>query len=720
MIDLRSIRILGLIVCFACTIHTDAWAAPNTNHKCQFPPPETWNTHEQWAWDEHLCLGTSEVDFSEHDELNCNVPIYFRHPQRAKRASISSEFIKYLLTHHQAKEILTENSTTRIELRCGVLDRELDLRNIRTDKELRFDEFHFNHGFSIDENNRLGGLVITNSTIRGDLSATGVSFNDDIWLEDSEIHSKLVLSRAEVGGNIIINRTEISGGLYLDYSTIKGFVSIVGPGPSSGSRTKCSLGESKPTDNESDGTEPVGLELSEARLEQHIQIGYCTIHGNISTIGGPVHVKGSKFEVLSTNVYGDMNLSHANIDGRLVVAAQEIGAVKLAYANVGKGLYIGVFPIEELNLSDSKVFGELRIAKCRPGGPKPKLDLRNAYLGALKLEPEAESKCKRENVILDVVGLTYDMRMVQEIMNDRNKEERETALCRYKKWLLPDEETHPSPQPYTQMADALAELGYIEKAKEIRIEERKENLQHLAGWDLAWQWIIGRTTHFGYEPQQALKWLVGLILAGTMLLICASVLPEVIVTRAILWVIPSRWRGWRCVAAQYTSRYIWILPVIVIGGIAIGWVAFANKRAEDISGLGFDVLHSCMFDTKDAFSVGDTVAVLSIGALLLIVVPLLLIGRGVDFKNAATNSAVAEMQPSFDWKEAGKLCFSAFLYSIDRAVPFLSFDSEHVKWFKEGHHLNDRGLLCLYFYAHAVVGFTLISLFLAGLTGILR
>ena len=62
----------------------------------------------------------------------------------------------------------------------------------------------------------------------------------------------------------------------------------------------------------------------------------------------------------------------------------------------------------------------------------------------------------------------------------------------------------------------------------------------------------------------------------------------------------------------------------------------------------------------------------------------------------------------------------AFLYSMDRAVPFLGFDGEHIRWFEETQRLNDMPLVCIYFYLHSILGLALISLFAAGLTGVLR
>ena len=298
-------------------------------------------------------------------------------------------------------------------------------------------------------------------------------------------------------------------------------------------------------------------------------------------------------------------------------------------------------------------------------------------------------------------------------MKDRDKDKRRNRLVYYKEWLFPDEETHHNPQPYTQMADLLADLGYTEEAEDIRIEERKENLQHLGGVEFAWQWIIGRTTGFGYQPQWALAWLVGLIFAGTISLICAAVETRLIKECASA-VMKPKWEIWRSRAAsfkllcfQFIRRHIRAVIIALVLVISLCYL---------------------MFDKEDPFSVGDIFAFVSIIAVLLLLWFLLLIGRGVDFKNAACD-AVSEMElpPNASErlggdcvKQARKLCSGALLYSIDRAVPFLSFDSEHVKWFKEGHHLNDRPLLCFYFYVHAVLGFALISLFLAGLTGILK
>ena len=62
---------------------------------------------------------------------------------------------------------------------------------------------------------------------------------------------------------------------------------------------------------------------------------------------------------------------------------------------------------------------------------------------------------------------------------------------------------------------------------------------------------------------------------------------------------------------------------------------------------------------------------------------------------------------------------SGMLYSMDRAVPLLGFDSEHIRWFEDECRLNDTPSVCVYFYLHSILGFALISLLIASLTGVL-
>ena len=202
-------------------------------------------------------------------------------------------------------------------------------------------------------------------------------------------------------------------------------------------------------------------------------------------------------------------------------------------------------------------------------------------------------------------------------------------------WLSSKEETPHTPQPYLYLADRLMELGMTEKANEIRITEREKNLDQLQGMDGIWQWIVGETTQFGYGPQRTLVWLLVLIGAGVVLIKLSDI------ERSAEWRRKKPRQFWNAAGAIIAlSMAIWVL-----WGVATEW-------------------------NWDAKGYGTILMIGVMSAILALAAPRMALRRSERGQT--------------DEGERTSLK-SAILYSIDRAVPFLGFDSEHVNWFQDKH-----------------------------------
>ena len=226
------------------------------------------------------------------------------------------------------------------------------------------------------------------------------------------------------------------------------------------------------------------------------------------------------------------------------------------------------------------------------------------------------------------------------------------------------------PQPYIQLANGLDRSGRSEIANEIRILERQNNLEYARGVEGAWQWIVGETTGFGYSPGKALSWLLSLVLMGTLIVRLADCKGGAEFRKKS----PCKYNG------------ILIFPILII--LILLCMYFVARESLTWNCLGYGGILSV------AFFFGW----LSLGA------------RELGLRNSNSGSQ----------EKKGRRTWGAILYSIDRAVPFLSFDSEHIAWFEQDRRLNDIPSLCVYFYIHSIMGFALTSLFIAGLTGVLK
>ena len=180
---------------------------PECRHRLE-DMPGTWTKHEISAWNERLCIGENEVDFADFPESTT-----------CEETVLSSAFIKRLLTYRPMRDVLDRYSTSSIELKCASLNEQLDLREVRSDKGIVFDDFLFREGIDV-ERSSLHHVLIINSEVHSDFSGAGVETDSDIILQNSVLHANLILPRAEISGAVIINDSRIYGRIDLNYSNV--------------------------------------------------------------------------------------------------------------------------------------------------------------------------------------------------------------------------------------------------------------------------------------------------------------------------------------------------------------------------------------------------------------------------------------------------------------------------------------------------------------------
>ena len=386
---------------------------------------------------------------------------------------------------------------------------------------------------------------------------------------------------------------------------------------------------------------------------------------------------------------------------------------------------------DDLDLSDTKwlnmylgeanINGILKLGECNNDGVFPEfLSLRGTYIGSI-----SDSKCNLSYIKKDLFGWRYDGIAMSEILA------REEEVKELLKWLSPNKEVKHYGEvalPKLYLADRLEELGMIEKANNVRIAERRDNLQQLIGIDGWWQWALGEITGFGYKPQTTIYWFVGLVVVGFFMLLAS-------------WSDRGRRMSEKYPRLFFMAGAPWIGFTVVLVAIVLEMYGGA------LTLLGWDLVGY---------------------GLIAVIVFTFLWGawgspkmnlRGERMGSAEQCGSSASSSHGLVWgrygwvkvkwgmvKEGYPDAKAAAVYSFDRAVPFLGFDNEHVHWFpdpttgrkengqseqEEGEKLKKKGagrkrwindipVLGIYFYVHSLAGFGLISLFVAGLTGVLK
>lgn len=499
------------------------------------------------------------------------------------------------------------------------------------------------------------------------------------------------MTRAHVADKVRILETEIHGNVNLSTSTI----SSIEIGPATTAKG-IHMGAVNAGDLLIYNSKTGNLRIYNSHIVGDMSIKSCVIRENV--------------EILRTQIGGDFDFTKSRIsgEGEFGDGGESLGATISAWGTKMEGDFVlsassgwdflsasgakvggnvklnGVSTWRVLNFDNANVGGTLDLSDSIGSTDGQFLNLRNAEVTAIELRDSKDRienkklKCGRENFAIDFFGWRYDARKMEYFL-------KQDAKC-LDKWIAeffssqtPDlealnEPRQHVPQPYLYMAERLEELGMTDKANKLRILEKERDLAERTRLDGGWQWLVGRTTGFGYSPGWALVWFFALIVVGTIFVFLAN------------W----DWASQRIKENRMRKGMYWavaLLLVFIYYFCFMKWVPWKDTW----NGVGFS----------------------AIGAAIWLFGALILYGSGVALKNA---NKAAKM----DWKWFRSTFRSGGLYSLDRALPFLGFDGEHVSWFEKESRLNENGTLCVYFYFHSVLGFALITLFIAGLTGVLK
>lgn len=340
---------------------------------------------------------------------------------------------------------------------------------------------HFGRGGKFSET-RLRGAQIGSNVNFNETSVTGPINADSLHVEGSLLMSHgsrftdIILNGAKVGRQIALGGSVVSGNIYAQALTVEETVLL------------------------NDGGEYKSIDLTTGRIGGNLEID-----GSVIT---------ERLDGSGLGVGGDLYLH----DG------SNLGYIKLFGANVaGDVLLSGSTFNHEVDLSGARIAGELHLSSGRfEGNPiwgeQAALVLRNAQANALQATKHSWNFLEQSHVLTtDLRGFTYNYLQGRDIrggksMNDESAE-----------WLIqwieaqPDHATKYIPQPYTELAKALAGAGETEKAKAIqyaRFEHEKERSDSRIRQ--AFLTITGIFAGHGVYPIRALWWFLGLVGLGAL------------------------------------------------------------------------------------------------------------------------------------------------------------------------------------------------------------
>ena len=600
-----------------------------------------------------------------------------------------------------------------VRLQRAKLTGDLHIRNSALSSLRIFDESVLQANIRFT-NSGVNEVELTDSDLGISTVISGSEIKKRLWLRDVVIDESIFIYNSTVRSVLELQDVEINSSLISSSSTL-GKLEIRG----------ASIGDTLGLlDTEVVEVDAEGKPTSEGVAHCYFHSVYFRdshIGGSISRIGGDVKVSNCEVKkdvyVSRSRVLGDLSFEGSHVGGMLDFSRSKIdGDLKLTnssewqHLDASRAVVEGDVSIEgvsswnELNFEDSEISGEIRTKALQSldnwSNASVSVNLRNADLTAFRLgsgasfEQEGQCVLKKwdadDGFKIDLFGSRYDGRQMKEFLGI-------DVSCLAQ--VVSSAGHEHSPQPYIYMAERLEEIGEVEAAESLRIEERERALAARTGIDGIWQWIIARTTGFGYSPELALVWFVILVCVGTLYVVLAG---SVGVDKPIRGSWTSRGVFW----FRWIGVFFVFCEVLAAIFLNTGIIEIIEDGAEDVL-------------TWDHWGFGSLALVVWIGMGLALEAP--------EFRLRTSDEQIENSSGNGNWRTAKHikwrgLARAGLLYSLDRAIPFLGFDGEHVRWFAvEGKKLNDMPLaLGMYFYVHSALGFALISLFIAGVTGVLK
>jgi hypothetical protein len=355
-------------------------------------------------------------------------------------------------------------------------------------------------------------INLTSARIDGELRMRGVWLNDQISLEDAVIGDDVWLTHSEV------YRVSTSA------ASVKGFVLLQG------------LRVARNAQFDSADLK------SSVVMDKDTRINDLRMPGAV--VKGGIYFNGA-------NIQGAVDLDSINVGRDLALGDGSVftGPIDLTFARIGGSLDLTGGRFNSVDLTGAAIAAELRLAAAGAVpyfDRKAELNLRNASTNSL--QDVAESwPC-----ILHLEGFTYSRQirsvskqraagaadpcaeesgatgdqqalaaatpsapLTEKEMADAAKAAQEDRAAELVNWLARQQPF--SPQPYVQLASVLRQSGDGETAKSVLFAGKEREWRGAGIWGtivLTLQWAL---TGFGLYPYVSMFWVIGFIVAGTVI-----------------------------------------------------------------------------------------------------------------------------------------------------------------------------------------------------------
>jgi hypothetical protein len=403
----------------------------------------------------------------------------------------------------------------------------------------------------------VGTVILDRVEVTGPINMSRLQVDGSLHMRNAEF-TKVELVNARVGGELDLNSSNVTGNLnmirlhaqslFMNSSNVAGKLDMNGlhVDQSLFMRGKANFAEVELVAAHVGGT----LDLSSSNVTG--KLGMNGLHVAQSLLMRE-NAKFAEVELVTAHIDGNLELNSANVTGKLdmnslkvnthlLMKEDEFAEVKLVGANVGgqlemtgskvrglldchgmaveRGFFMNATFSDSIDCRVAQIKGDLHLEN---GQFKKKVDLSGAEIGGvLRLHSAQWSRGvtfvlrdAKAGVIpaladgwapkLDLDGLTY--------RSAGKVDQFEHWLRRFDRY---------APQPYDQLASVVQSQGKSTLATAIRYSGRERERSEATGRAWAWlttlKWVIG----YGYYPYYAMLWVIGLVIAGAIVLRISS------------------------------------------------------------------------------------------------------------------------------------------------------------------------------------------------------
>ena len=504
--------------------------------QCRIGPVETWTEPEEWVW-EQVCVG-AVADFNARDrEQNPGLPSDWRlDPTKPEGwtvgRTLSSGFLETILLHEpyrgslkrQGVRITGAYFTVPVDLTGAQVSHDLTLAFSRFEQPVDLSEAETSERVIFDGSLFAQSVDLRRARVGGLLAMIGSTFNGPLHMNDLDVALSIFMrggaqfKDVDLGGARVGTQLSMTGSIFMDRLDMHSLW------------VKASLYMNSAQFNE--------VNLENARVDGPMEMFHSTfarplIMNNLQVkanlymdgaqfnevalrgarVGGLLNMAGSTFT-------GPLNLGSLQVASSLSVADAKLeGYLYLVSAKIGEDLDLTGSELGSLDLTGTRIEGELRLASARPELPRwregGRLVLRNATVWAFQDWADGEGDAWPPELQLD--GFTYE-RLGGLAGDDRGSDLSRRPVDWFVGWLVRDRSY--APQPYHELAKLLRETGQTEKADEILYAGRERERRAAWGLERLGLDILNMTIGygFGYRYFYALFWVAALVGLGVLML----------------------------------------------------------------------------------------------------------------------------------------------------------------------------------------------------------